>query len=85
MVWTDGAGLPLTYEDRRIVDDPRFAVVRHETREWNLQLTGITWHDRGAYICTVNTDPVRSKVVFLDVKGQCQGHVTFDAITVRGL
>jgi hypothetical protein len=31
----------LTYEDRRVVDDWRFSVVRPYVREWNLQIRDV--------------------------------------------
>ena len=66
----DEASIPLTYDERRIVDDTRFGVIRPDVREWNLQIRDITREDQGQYRCTVNTLPVRSKVVMLHVKGQ---------------
>ena len=70
MAWLDEASIPLTYDERRIVDDSRFAVVRPDVREWNLQVRDVALDDQGQYRCTVNTLPVRSKVVMLHVKGQ---------------
>jgi len=66
----DEASIPLTYDERRIVDDTRFAVSRPGVREWNLQIRDISRDDQGQYRCTVNTLPVRSKVVMLHVKGE---------------
>ena len=75
MAWLDEASIPLTYDERRIVDDTRFAVIRPDVREWNLQIRDVTWDDQGQYRCTVNTLPVRSKVVTLHVKGQPTYHI----------
>lgn len=69
VAWLDDASIPLTYDERRIIDDTRFNVIRPDVREWNLQIRDITWDDQGQYRCTVNTSPVRSKVVMLHVKG----------------
>jgi len=45
--------VPLTYEDKTMVDDTRFSVVRQDNREWNLQIRDIRWSDRGQYRCRV--------------------------------
>ena len=62
--------ISLTLEDRRVVDDHRFSIVRPYIKEWNLQIRDVTWQDQGQYRCTVNTDPVKSKMVMLHVKGK---------------
>ncbi|KAI0235537.1 hypothetical protein LSAT2_013939 [Lamellibrachia satsuma] len=64
----DQKSMPLTYEDRKIIDDTRFSVVRERTTEWTLMIREVTWDDRGEYRCTINTNPVRSKLVVLHVK-----------------
>ena len=70
MAWLDHKSIPLTYEDRRVVDDFRFSVVRPYIKEWNLQIRDIKWEDQGQYRCTINTNPVKSKIVMLHVKGK---------------
>lgn len=70
VAWLDHKAIPLTYTDGRIVDDFRFSVVRVHPREWNLQIRDIKWEDQGQYRCTINTSPVRSKIVMLHVKGK---------------
>lgn len=70
MTWLDQRLIPITYEDRRVIDDHRFTVVRPYIKEWNLQIRDVTWEDQGQYRCTVNTDPVKSKIVMLHVKGE---------------
>ncbi|KAK2164814.1 hypothetical protein LSH36_58g03042 [Paralvinella palmiformis] len=65
--------MPLTYDDRRIVDDIRFSVVRPYIKEWNLQIRDIRWEDQGQYKCTINTQPPKSKSVVLHVKGRWSG------------
>ena len=69
VAWVDSASVPLTYGDKTMVDESRFSVVRQDDREWNLQIRDIRWSDRGQYRCTVNTSPIRSKVIMLHVKG----------------
>jgi len=70
VAWLDHKSIPLTYEDRRVVDDFRFSVVQPYVKEWNLQITDIKWEDQGQYRCTINTNPVKSKIVMLHVKGK---------------
>jgi len=70
VAWLDVNSLPLTYDDRRVIDDTRFSVVRTHVNQWNLQVRQVRRDDAGRYRCTVNTFPVRSKVVYLHVKGQ---------------
>jgi len=69
VAWLDVNSLPLTYDDRRIIDDVRFRIVKKDGNEWNLQVRPVRRDDAGRYRCTVNTFPVRSKVVYLHVKG----------------
>jgi len=69
VAWLDVNSLPLTYDDRRVIDDTRFSVMRSHLNEWNLQVRQVRDDDAGRYRCTVNTFPVRSKVVYLHVKG----------------
>ena len=71
VVWLDSDSVPLTYEDKTVVDETRFSVVRQDNREWNLQIRDIRWTDRGEYRCTVNTSPVKRKIIMLHVKGTC--------------
>ena len=77
ITWTDQNKIPLTFEDRKIVDDTRFSVVRERTSEWTLMIRDVTWEDRGEYRCTINTNPVRNKLVVLHVKGQCDDVMLF--------
>jgi len=70
VAWLDHKSILLTYEDRRVVDDFRFSVVRPYITEWNLQIRDIKWEDQGQYRCTINTNPVKSKIVMLHVKGK---------------
>ena len=70
MAWLDHNSFPLTYEDRRVIDDSRFSIVRPYIKEWNLQIREVKTDDEGQYRCTINTNPVRSKVITLRVKGK---------------
>lgn len=66
----DSKSIPLTYEDRRVIDDFRFSVVRPYNKEWNLQIRDIRREDQGQYRCAINTNPVKNKLVMLHVKGK---------------
>lgn len=70
VAWLDQNSIPLTYEERRVIDDSRFSVVRPFVRDWNLQLQDVRLEDAGVYRCTVNTKPIASKVVSLLVTGK---------------
>ena len=65
----DSDSVPLTYEDRRVIDDTRFGIERPLVREWNLQIRDTHVDDQGIYLCSVNTDPIRNKVIRLTVHG----------------
>jgi len=69
VAWLDSDSVPLTYEDRRVIDDTRFGIERPLVREWNLQIRDAQVDDQGSYLCSVNTDPIRNKVVWLVVHG----------------
>lgn len=83
------SGVTLTYEDRRVVDDWRFSVVRPYLREWNLQIRDVQWPDQDMYRCTINTTPVKSKIVSLHVKGRYDSVIlaacSYSALALVGL
>ena len=85
VAWLDHKSIPLTYEDRRVVDDFRFSVVRPYIKEWNLQIRDIKWDDQGQYRCTINTDPVKSKIVMLHVKGESSSQQFLSSIISKAL
>jgi hypothetical protein len=69
VAWLDASSIPLTYEGHRIVDDVRLTVGRPNENEWNLQIRDIRSDDQGQYRCTINTSPVKSKLITLHVEG----------------
>lgn len=85
VAWLDQNSFPLTYEERSVIDDPRFSVVRPYLKEWNLLISDVRSSDSGSYRCTVNTNPVRSKITTLHVKvpPQIIDHLSSSDITVR--
>ena len=66
----DQTGLPLTFDASRVIDDPRFSIVRPYIKDWNLMVEDVRWKDSGQYMCTVNTEPVLTYIVTLHVTGQ---------------
>jgi len=70
VVWLDQNSFPLTYEDRRVIDDPRFSIVRPYIKEWNLHIREVRRTDSGHYRCTINTEPVITRLFSLYVKGE---------------
>ncbi|XP_060607228.1 opioid-binding protein/cell adhesion molecule homolog [Ruditapes philippinarum] len=72
VIWTSPSRLLLTHMDRRIIDDTRYSVERPFSSDWNLRIQNVRSSDRGNYICQVNTNPVISTIVILDVKVPAQ-------------
>ncbi|XP_074650834.1 limbic system-associated membrane protein-like isoform X2 [Tubulanus polymorphus] len=68
VVWTDKSHQTLTYNDRRVVDDSRISIERPYKKEWNLVIRSVQHSDQGIYRCSVNTDPVKSKEIYLKIK-----------------
>jgi len=86
VAWLDQKSFPLTYEDRRVIDDSRFGLIRPDVKEWNLQMREVRMEDEGLYRCTVNTNPVRNKLIMLFVRGETLRYVSIDYLQVsRGV
>lgn len=62
--------VPLTYEERRVIDDSRYSIVRPQVKDWNLLIRDARKEDAGDYLCTINTYPVKTKLVTLYVIGK---------------
>lgn len=62
--------VPLTYEERRVIDDPRYSIVRPQVKDWNLLIRDARKEDAGDYFCTINTFPIKTKLVTLYVTGK---------------
>ncbi|KAK3610191.1 hypothetical protein CHS0354_038829 [Potamilus streckersoni] len=67
VVWTDQWSTLLTLDDRRIIDDTRISIERPYTKDWNLHIRKVEYKDRGPYTCQINTNPVKTKSVMLNV------------------
>lgn len=69
IVWTDSTGFVLTLNEKRIYDDQRFSVERPHKNHWNLYIRDVKFSDSGKYVCQIDTNPVKTKEVMLNVKG----------------
>ncbi|KAK3610192.1 hypothetical protein CHS0354_038830 [Potamilus streckersoni] len=67
VVWTDQWSTLLTLDDRRIIDDTRISIERPYTKDWNLHIRKVEYKDKGPYTCQINTNPVKTKTVMLNV------------------
>lgn len=67
VVWTDEFSTLLTFDNKRIIDDDRIGIDRPYTRDWNLIIHDVKVKDRGRYICQINTQPIKTKPVDLNV------------------
>jgi len=83
VAWLDRQSIPLTYEDRRVVDDVRFSVVRSYDTQWNLQIHDVRLDDQGLYRCAVNTNLLSNKVVMLHVQGKSCAYPAMNADAVQ--
>jgi hypothetical protein len=56
--------------DRRIIDDTRMSIERPRIPDWNLHIRQLEFYDRGMYTCSLNTKPMSTKNVYLEVYGK---------------
>jgi len=57
----------LTIHNHVITRIPRFTISHDKHYTWSLKITNVQQEDKGHYMCQVNTDPMVSKVGYLDV------------------
>jgi len=50
-----------------VTHNPRVAVEHIGANVWKLKIRNVRREDAGAYMCQINTDPMKSKVSYLDV------------------
>ncbi|KAJ8304910.1 hypothetical protein KUTeg_018493, partial [Tegillarca granosa] len=67
VVWTDAFSTLFTFDVKRIIDDDRISVERPVVKDWNLLIRKVTYSDRGKYVCQINTKPIKTKAVILNV------------------
>ena len=70
VAWLNPENKVLTNNDRRIIDDIRITIERQRLNEWNLHVRNIQHFDEGIYSCSISTDPVQTKKVYLKVLGR---------------
>ena len=61
----------LTIHNHVITRIPRFTITHDKHFTWSLKIENVQKEDKGFYMCQVNTDPMVSKVGYLDVVGMC--------------
>ena len=59
----------LTIHNHVITRIPRFTITHDKHFTWSLKIENVQKEDKGFYMCQVNTDPMVSKVGYLDVVG----------------
>lgn len=57
----------LTIANHVITKNHRIGVTHTERKTWHLHIRDVTESDRGAYMCQINTDPMKSQTGYLDV------------------
>lgn len=59
----------LTIANHVITKNHRIGVTHTERKTWHLHIRDVSESDRGAYMCQINTDPMKSQTGYLDVVG----------------
>ncbi|XP_075536257.1 lachesin-like isoform X1 [Dermacentor variabilis] len=57
----------LTLAKHVITHNSRFKVTHNDHRTWHLHIHDVQERDRGAYMCQINTSPMKSQVGYLNV------------------
>lgn len=60
----------LTLSKTVITHNSRFRVTHNGHRTWNLVINDVQEKDKGAYMCQINTSPMKYQVGYLDVVGE---------------
>ena len=77
-MWIDPRGLTLTFDNKRVIDDQRFGIVRPFIKDWNLLIGNVMPSEAGTYLCTINTPEVLFQSVQLIIKGGNGGNIYDD-------
>lgn len=59
----------LTIANHVITKNQRIGVTHTERKTWHLHIRDVIESDRGAYMCQINTDPMKSQTGYLNVVG----------------
>lgn len=62
--------LVLAIGDYVVSRDPRFSIQNHIGGTWTFSISNVTSQDTGTYHCQINTDPMVSARIHLEVKGR---------------
>lgn len=60
----------LTIHNHLITKSSRISITHSESKTWYLHIRDVQEHDRGWYMCQINTDPMKSQVAYLDIVGK---------------
>lgn len=80
VVWIDPRGLTLTFDNKRVIDDQRFGIVRPFIKDWNLLINNVMPPEAGTYLCTINTPEILFQSVQLTIKVSPQIHVNESSV-----
>ncbi|CAM1324800.1 Uncharacterised protein g8790 [Pycnogonum litorale] len=58
----------LTLELKPITRDPRFKVTQSNQENWYLHINKVAFEDRGFYMCQVNTQPMKHRNIYLEIR-----------------
>ena len=59
----------LSFNEHVITKNHRIKVSTPEKTEWRLEISDIKRRDAGFYMCQINTDPMQSRLAYLEVLG----------------
>ena len=59
----------LSFNEHVITKNHRIKVSTPEKTEWKLEISDIKRRDAGFYMCQINTDPMQSRLAYLEVLG----------------
>ncbi|KAI8789911.1 cell adhesion molecule 2, partial [Biomphalaria glabrata] len=68
VVWVSPLETLISLVDRRIINDDRMSIERNVLKDWNLHIRNVSLSDAGVYKCQINTIPVGTKKVILEVQ-----------------
>ena len=60
----------LSFNEHVITKNHRIKVSTPEKTEWRLEISDIKRRDAGFYMCQINTDPMQSRLAYLEVLGE---------------
>lgn len=58
-----------------VAQNPRLSVTHNGHNTWKLHVSNVQKNDSGTYMCQINTDPMRSQVLFSAIYFKLRLHV----------